>query len=53
MVDKLEFNSALPISVGWANNIHADAGIQIFNGTDAFPGQFPYMAAIRVSNIVN
>ena len=31
----------------------ADVGIKIFNGTNAFPGQFPYMAAIRVSIFTN
>ena len=30
----------------------ADVGIQIRNGTDAFPGQFPYMAAIRVRSLL-
>ena len=40
----MNFNFAVLISVALA-----DVGIQIFNGTDAFPGQFPYVAAFRVS----
>ena len=29
----------------------SDVGIHLFNGTDAFPGQFPYAAAIIVSSL--
>ena len=40
----INLNSVVFVSVGYA-----DVGITIVNGTEAFPGQFPYMAAIRVS----
>ena len=46
------FESSLSFSVGWTQVIQGDVGIKIFNGTFAIPGQFPYMAAIRVSKLL-